>query len=571
MVFEEKTDVLIIGGGIAGIRAAIEATDQGVEVILTTKGAFCKDGAATWMAGNGFQAALYPPDSIEVHVKDTIKGGKYLNNQKIVKTFLSLGPKAVEDMYKWGVRLLKKDGKFYQLPFPGHSYPRSVCGKPGLFLGPEYKKALFRQVKRRKIKVEEDTFITDLLVSDKEVVGAIGLDVRRGEIKVYRAKSTILATGGFMGCYEFTTANPTATGDGHAMAYRAGVKMMDMEFIQFIPAATLWPANLRGDVYPYMLWINLHPIFYNSLGERFLERYYPDVKDWATREAVARAIVKEVRAGRGSPHGGAYMSFSHLPRNLVDNFLERAGGVHFFRKLKEVGVDIRYDAIEVAPGAHYVQGGCWINKKCETSYKGLYAVGEVGSGGKDGADRLAGNSITFCLAMGYIAGREAAERAKEVSLSEVDKRDVEKFSQKIYAPLKRKNGKRPVEIKKAIREIMSTYAFLERDEEGLQFALKKLGEIREKDLPRLATLAKNKIFNVEWVDALEAINMVEVAEMVCNAALMRTESRGLHQRTDYPNSDPAWLRHIIIEKIGEEVKFSTEPVDLSIITPDEEG
>jgi len=198
-------------------------------------------------------------------------------------------------------------------------------------------------------------------------------------------------------------------------------------------------------------------------------------------------------------------------------------------------------------------------------------VGEVGSGGKDGADRLAGNSITFCLAMGYIAGREAAERAKEVSLSEVDKGDVEKFSQKIYAPLKRKNGKRPVEIKKAIREIMSTYAFLERDGEGLEFALKKLGEIREKDLPRLATLAKNKIFNVEWVDALEAINMVEVAEMVCKAALMRTESRGLHQRTDYPNSDPAWLRHIIIEKVGEEVRLSTEPVDLSIITPDEEG
>lgn len=570
-MLEEKTDVLIIGAGAAGIRAAIEASKQKTDVILTTKGPLCRDGAATWMAGNAFQAAFYSPDSVETHVKDTIIGGKYLNNQKIVKTFLSRGPQEVEKMDRWGARFVKKDEKFFQISFPGHSYPRSVCGKPGLFLGPEYKKTLLRQVKNRKIRVDEDIFVTALLHSDTQVVGAIGLDIRRGEIKLYRAKATILATGGFMGCYELTTANPTATGDGHAMAYRAGVKMMDMEFIQFIPTATLWPPTLRGDPYPYLLWVSLHPIFYNSFGERFLERYYPDVKDWATREAVTRAIVKEVGAGRGSPHGGAYMSFRHLPRNLIDHFLEKAQGVHYLEKLKETGLDLREDAIEVAPGTHYVQGGCWINEKCETNQEGLYAAGEIGSGGKDGADRLAGNSITFCLAMGSIAGLEASKRVKEVPLMEIDRGQVDSHSTKILSLLDRTGGKRPVDIKKAVRKIMSTYVFLERNEGGLRLALKRLSEIRERDLPFLATVAKSTTFNLEWVDGLEVINMVDVAELVCETALMRTESRGLHQRTDYPKTNPDWLRHITIEKMGGEMKLSTEPVDLSLINPDEEA
>jgi succinate dehydrogenase/fumarate reductase flavoprotein subunit len=568
MTSEEKTDVLIIGAGIAGIRAAIEAAEHGVNVILTTKGAFCRDGAASWMAGNAFQAALYGPDSVDHHVKDTIVGGKFLNNQTLVKTFLEMGPKAVKEMHRWGMRLSRWEGRFYQIPFPGHSYPRSVCGKPGLFLGPEYRKTLLREVRRRGIRVDDDLFFSDLLRSDGEVTGAVGLDVRKGKARVYRAKSTILATGGFMGCYEFTTASRTATGDGHGMAYRAGAKMMDMEFVQFIPSVTLWPASAYGDPYPYLMWVGLHPMFYNSLGERFLERYYPDVKDWATREAVARAIVKEVRAGRGSPHGGAYMSFRHLPRNLIEDFLEKASGVDYLTKLKEGGIDVRYDGIEVGPGAHYVQGGCWIDEKCETSLPGLYAVGEVGSGGKDGADRLAGNSITFCIAMGTIAGAAAAQRAETIRFPRVRKEEKDKLVRKIRAPLERKDGTRPLGIKKAVRKIMSQHAFVERDGEGLGVGLRKLEEIRARDLQGMATVSKDEVFNMEWADALEAQNMVDVAEMVCRAALVREESRGLHQRGDFPNSGPAWLRHILIEKTGRAMKFSTVPVEFPLITPE---
>lgn len=570
MIPEVKTDVLIIGSGVAGIRAAIEASERNVDVIVVTKGALCKDGASSWMAGNGFQAALYAPDSLDEHVRDTIVGGKYLNNQKLVKTFLAHGPKAVEDLSRWGVRFLRKGKKFNQISFPGHSHPRNLAGKPGLFMGPEYRKTLFREMKKRNIPVDEDVLIADLLLVGGEVAGAIGLDVRRGELKVYNAKSTVLATGGFMGCYNLTTATRMATGDGHGIAYRAGARMTSMEHIQFLPAATLWPLSLYGDPYPYLLWVSLHPLFYNNLGERFLERYYPDVKDWATREAAARAMVKEVKAGRGTPHGGTYMSFRHLPRNLLEEFLEKASGVDYLAKLKEAGIDIRYDAIEVAPGAHYVAGGCWINERCETSLKGLYAIGEVGSGGRDGADRLGGNSIPFCLAMGHIAGKEVSERAKGSRRLKIDKGVVEQRSRNILAPMEGQNGKRPAEIKRAVRMIMSTYAYVERDGKGLKLAIEKLKKIREKDLGQMTTVAKNRIYNLEWVDALEAKNMVAVAEMVCRSALMREESRGLHQRADHPNPEPAWLKHILIEKGEEGMVFSTEPVEFPILKPDPE-
>jgi fumarate reductase (CoM/CoB) subunit A len=571
MVSEEKTDVLIIGSGIAGIRAAIEAGEQGVDVILANKGALCKDGASSWMAGNGFQVALYEPDSLEDHVKDTIVGGKYLNNQQLVKRFLAMGPKVVEEMYDWGVRFSRREKKFFQISFPGHSHPRSLVGKPGLFMGPEYRKAFFRQVKKRRVRVEEDLFVSDLLLSENRVAGAIGLGIRKGEIKVYRAKSIILATGGFMGCYELTTANQTATGDGHGIAFRAGVRMVNMEMIQFLPSATLWPKSVYGDPYPYLLWVSLHPFFYNNLGEKFLERYYPDKKDWATREAAARAIFKEVKAGRGSPQGGAFMSFRHLPRNLIDDFLKKASRVKYLAKLKEAGIDIRYDGIEVAPGAHYVAGGCWIDENCETTLKGLYAVGEVGSGAKDGADRLGGNSIPFCLAMGTLGGGEAAERARGRPFLEIDQDKIRTYSQEMTAPLERNNGKRPLEIKRAVRELMSRYAYVERSGGELGLGIKLLEEMREKDLPLMSTTAKNRSFNRDWVDALEAMNMIDVAEMVCRSALEREESRGLHQRSDYPNPDPAWLKHVLIEKDEDGMKLSTSPVEFSIISPDKDA
>ncbi|MDY7035862.1 MAG: FAD-binding protein [Thermodesulfobacteriota bacterium] len=558
----EQTDVLVIGGGIAGIRAAIEAHDKGVNVILANKGPFGRDGAAVWMAGWGFQAALYHPDSIEQHIADTIKGGKFLNNQELVKTFLSLAPKALEEISKWGMRLAKEGDKFMQARLPGETYARSIYHVHfGKMLGAEYKKILPRQVKKRKkIHVIEDIIIFDLLKNGDEVVGAIGLDLVKGTPVVINAKATIVATGGYMGCYNFTTANSTATGDGHGFSYRAGVKMTGMEFVQFIPTVTLWPQIVRGDLFPYSLLNAVYGMFFNKMGERFMERYYPKEKDWATREAASRAIAQEVREGRGSPHGGAYLSFKHIPKNLMDTFLETNKESSFMKNLERTGFNIREDALEVGPGAHYVQGGCWIDEKCRTNLGRLYAIGELGSGGKDGADRLAGNSLPFCMVMGYVAGKEAAKNESSGDLPEIDKTQVDRLTKKVHEYFDRTDGVRPKEIKVKVRGILGEYAIFQRNAEGLKDGIKQIEDIKTEMLPKLSCAAKTKTFNLEWMEALEAENIVDVAEMILRSALMREESRGLHERSDFPEKDEKWLKHLIIKKVDEKMSFSAEPI-----------
>lgn len=563
-----ETDVLVIGGGIAGIRAAIEAAQQGVDVILANKGYVGQDGAAVWMAGGGYQAALSAPDSVDQHIKDTIKAGYYLNQQDLVKTFLSLAPQSVEDLAKWKVRWCKKDGKYHQTRIMGETYPRSMMhAKTGEHLGGEYRKALPRQVRLKKnVGLVEDTPMIDLLKNGDEVVGAVGFDMKDGDFQVIRAKSTILATGGFMACYEFSTANNTLTGDGHGMAYRAGAKMCDMEFVQFFPAATLWPSNLYRDAYPYELFYNVYGHMYNNLGERFMERYYPVEKEFVPREAQSRAICKEVREGKGSPHGGAYLSLRHLPRNFLDRFLEETYNVPFYKSLREAGVDLRYDAIEIGPGAHYVQGGSRISVKCETSLPGLYAAGEC-AGGRDGADRLAGNALPFCMAMGYVAGKEAANRANSVELQAIDEDQLEEICKETLAPLDRKEGFGPLELRKEIKRLMSTYNMYQREEKELEDALKALDVIRKEKLPNLCISAKNRRFNIEWLHAIELRNMLDVSEMSMGCAIQRKETRGLHERADYPDEDPGWLKNNIVTKVGDEMQFTTEPVKFSFMEP----
>ena len=564
-----QADVLIIGGGIAGIRAAIEAHDNGANVILTNKGPFGRDGASVWMAGTGFQAALYPPDSIEQHIEDTIKGGKFLNNQVLVKAFLSLAPQVFNELSKWGMRFAKEGDKFMRFPLPGQTYPRNPnFVRGGHMLGVEYRKTLPRQVrKREKIEVREDLFVFDLLKNGDEIAGAIGLDLVNGTPVVVNAKATILATGGFMACYSFTTASPAATGDGHGIAYLAGAKMTGMEFIQSMPTTTIWPEIVRGDMFPYQLLNSLYAIFYNRLGERFMEKYYPVEKDWATREAAARAISKEVREGRGSPHGGAYLSMRHLPKNLLNEFLERNRDSEFIKSLRKINFDLKEEALEVGPAVHYVQGGCWIDEKCRTNLGRLYAIGEVGSGGKDGADRLAGNSFPFCMAMGYVAGKDAAESVKSANMPKLDAMQVESLIKKLQSPLEKKEGVRPQEIKTKVRQTLQRSALFQRNARDLKDGIKVIEDIKENMLPKLSLRARAKTFNLEWREALEAENMVNVAEMILRSALMREESRGLHEREDFPKVDPEWLKHIIIKRVDNEMSFSTEPVTFPYVQP----
>lgn len=441
--------------------------------------------------------------------------------------------------------------------------------KPGEHVGTEFRKALPRQLRLKKnIQVIQDTFVIDLLKREGRVVGAAGLDMKDGSFHIVAAKCTILATGGFMACYEFTTANPTLTGDGHGMAYRAGAEMCDMEFIQFFPAAALWPPNVRRAHYPYSLFFELYGILFNSRGERFMERYYPVEKDFIQREAQSRAIAREVREGRGSPHGGAYLSFRHMPRNLLNHFLEVRWEVPFFKDLRKVGVDIREDALEIGPAAHYIQGGCWINDRCETSLPGLYAAGEC-AGGKDGADRLAGNALSFCMGMGYVAGREAATQARSEGFPSLDEDQVEAVCSEALSPFDRTKGIKAVELKREIRRLMSTYNMYHRKEEEMQSSLDQLAGMRKEMLPALRTSAQTRRFNLDWIHAMEARNMLDVAEMSFGCAIRRKESRGLHERADYPDQDPGWLKHNIITNVDGEMQFTTEPVDFSYMKPPE--
>jgi fumarate reductase (CoM/CoB) subunit A len=564
----EKTDVLIIGAAIAGIRAAIEAHDQGAQVTILNKGSFGRDGASTWMAGYGFAAALYPPDSLETHIQDTLKAGKFLNNQEAVQTWLALTPQGANEMSKWGTRFEKESkGRFKQIILPGHSYPRSLITRmSALYPGPQYSRALTTQARRREIKVVRDLFVTDLICQDGQVAGAAAIDLADGSFRIFQAKTTMLATGGFSACFPLHTNGTGATGDGQAMALRAGAKLMDMEFQQFMPAAGLWPPSIQGSLTPYGMLVSLYGHYLNDQGERFMERYYPKTKDWATRQETARAIANEVRVGLGSPHGGAFLTFKHQPRNILNRYLDVNENDPVVRKLRASKIDLHYDAFEVAPHAHYSQGGCWVNPKCETSLERLYAIGEVASG-QDGADRLAANALAFCFSMGIVGGKGAALKAKSSDFLEIEEDHLAALEKEAYAPLNRQKGVQPKEIKNKIFELLKVHGSFYRNQQGLEQGIKEITAIRQNQLAGLSTANKDKKYNIEWVEALEIRNSVDIAEALFRSAEMRKESRGAHERSDYPDEDSSWLKNIIIQKSGDQMELHTEPVRFSYMKP----
>lgn len=560
-----KADVLVIGAGIAGIFAAIEANDLGADVTLITKGLLGQDGAATWMAGYGLQAALYPPDSPEIHAQDTIKAGRFLNDQELVYTLTKEIPALVRKLNRWGVRYRKENGKFVMWRLPGETYPRvPALARAGQYAGHEYRRVLTKEIRRRNIKVLEDIAIVDLLQSDGSVVGAVGLDIRQGSLNVFKAKSTILATGGHMGCYRVTTS-PCATGDGSAMAYRAGAEIADMEFADFYAYTAIWPPITVGEIWPTAFRYELNGILYNGVGDDFMRRYT------GAKNVPPMAIQREVQEGRGSAHGGAYLSIRHLPANLIRNFLDQMGGVKWLERLEAVGFDIYNDAVEVAPAGLCSFGGCNINLKCETNIHGLYAAGEIAAR-REGAYTTAGNSIPLCMALGCIAGRETARRASEIEIPRIDEEQVDELYRNMLVPMEREEGLSPIQVKQAIQDILGEYAGLVgRTKERLEKGLSEIERLRQEDLTRLSVSAKNKKFNLEWAGAITVRNMTDITELIIRAALTRTESRGLHFREDFPEEHPEWLKRIIMVKRGEKVITTIEPVTFPYMKPPATG
>jgi succinate dehydrogenase / fumarate reductase flavoprotein subunit len=568
-----KADILIIGGGIAGFRAAVEACDLGAQVVMTTKGLWGKDAGATWMAYNGYQCwGIHPHDTIDVAVEDTIKCGWFLNNQENVYAFLAHVPNTARELLRWGGRFKMKEGQFAPVWQLGQSISEGRSLTPAQWprgeLGYNYSRIFPRVLRTRKVEIMEDFFAVDLLTIGDVVVGALGFDIKTGRFKVFRAKATILATGGYQGLYQVSTANVNLTGDGHAMALRAGVDMMDFEFNQTLPSA-LWPPELSGAMLPFNLIMEWDARMYNRKQERFMLKWDPKKMERSTRSLISRGIFHEIKEGNGSPHGGVYVSATHNSEGFMKEKLEQWKRSRDFVKLRRVGFDLFRDPIETGYSIHYCQGGCSVNTRCETDKPGLYAIGEVASGSKDGSDRMMSNALPYCMAMGIIAGREAAQRAREVEIPEVDHGQVEELKRRALEPLERENGVRVYPFKSHFQEMMHRETGYGRTEEGLRLALNEIGRYKKDVVPRLWVSNKEKRFNFEWINVLESMNLLLVGEALIRNALMRTESRGLHDRWDYPKPGLDWFKNIHIRWVNGGWDQWTTPVEFKYWKPEE--
>ena len=467
MAQEIKVDILVIGTEAAGAKAGIEAQLAGADVLMVTKGQMGRSGT-TLMAGRGVQAPIGhmdPRDSPEVFFKDVILGGEYLNNQKLVERLCQLAVTEVTKLEDWGAKFLKKGDKFVQYMTPGATYPRSL--HPVGMGGVQFRKALVSETKRQKVPVLEDIFITSLLVSDGQVAGALGVNLRDGQTVLFKAKKTVLATGGCPQIYRMTDASRDATGDGMSLAYRVGAELMDMEFQQFFPYACYTPPYEMAQFTGGMRYF-INAYFYNSAGERFMLRYYG--KEKALRTETARAIYLEAKHGFGSPHGGTYVSINHLPDNLIDDWIKREKP-YYLNKLEKVGIDIRKDAVECGPACHYSMGGIRVDENCETNVPHLYAIGEVASG-MDGAERIDGGpAITWCLTMGDIVGKEAAKLVKEMDWLEPDADQLGQEEAKIDGLWSRTSGIKGFEITKKVKDLMYDNCSLVKEKHEMEQAL----------------------------------------------------------------------------------------------------
>lgn len=565
-----ETDVVVVGSEAAGARAAIEVQSLGMDALVITKSIMAKSGV-TLMAVATCTAPFQEGDSPEILFKDTLKSGVYLNDQKLAKIFSEEACQAVLDYDAYGSNFAKRQGKYFQLPMPGHTFPRGCITEPIGTTGRKMVKALRSEVNKRSIRVLEDSLVTSVLVNDGKAVGVLAVDLRETKVLVIKAKATILATGGGMRVYDSNCAAREATGDGLAMAYRAGAPLRDMEFVQFFPTIMIWPKNLFGQQAPTRLRYELNAQLLNFHGERFMFKYDPLLGEKSTRDMVARGIYSEIRGGRGTEHGGVYMDVSYLPDKVIEGYVNQFypgfdfGGV----KLLDEGIDIRKDPFEVAPGVHFFMGGICVNEQTETGIDGLFACGEV-VGGVHGANRLGGSALPEMGVFGRRAGIYAVEYAQGLKGSQAhDSNQVQGEIDRIEAIFDRREGPDAYSVLKKLQHTMWKGAFVIRDNKSLNTALQEIEQLRAEH-QSISLAGKSKRFNLELMTTLELDLMFDVAEMIVRGAQTRTESRGAHYREDFPEAnDREWLQNIVITWDGGKMRLSRQPVDLSILKPED--
>ena len=538
-----STDVLIIGSGGAGSRAAIEVDDAGLKAIIVSKGLSFRSGC-TGMAEGGYNAVFKTvdkDDSIEAHIHDTLKGGSYLNDEKLVEILVNESPKRLIDLENYGALFDRQEsGQIDQRPFGGQTY-RRTCYQ-GDRTGAELLNALKEEIIKRDIECIEEVMITSLVTDENQVIGATGLDLKDSSLIYFKAKSVILASGGAGQLYPVTSNTFQKNGDGYAIAYRAGANLVDMEQIQFHPTGMVAPESKKGVLVTEAVRAEGGKLI-NTDGERFMSKYAPEKMELATRDVVARSIYQEIIEGRGTENGGVYLDISHLDDDYIDEKLET-----MVLQFENVGVDIKHEPIEVAPTAHHFMGGLKINTDASTSLKNLYGAGEV-CGGVHGANRLGGNALADTQVFGKIAGVSASEACKDTELKTNDEQ-VKAEASRIENLIK-KGSIKPKEFKNNIKQLMWQKVAIVRDEKTLNEALKELLKMKE-NLVNL-DVGDEKQYNSDLVTALEVINMVEICILTVKSAILRRESRGAHYRSDYPETKDEWKKSIVINK--EKIEF----------------
>ena len=538
-----QTDVLIIGSGGAGSRAAIEVDNYGLKATIVSKGLSFRSGC-TGMAEGGYNAVLKnvdEEDSIKAHYNDTLKGGSYLNDAELVEILVNESPKRLIDLENYGALFDRtENGKIDQRPFGGQSY-RRTCYQ-GDRTGAELLNALKEEIIKRNIECIEEVMITSLITEENQVIGATGLNLKDSSLIYFKAKSTILASGGAGQLFPITSNTFQKNGDGYAIAYRAGANLIDMEQIQFHPTGMVMPESKKGVLVTEAVRAEGGKLINNN-GERFMEKYAPDKMELATRDVVARSIYKEIIEGRGTENGGVYLDITHLDDEYIDEKLET-----MVLQFENVGVDIKHEAIEVAPTAHHFMGGLKINTNTSTSLKNLFGAGEV-CGGVHGANRLGGNALADTQVFGKIAGVSASKACKTTSLkTNVDM--VKKEALRIESLIK-KGSIKPEDFKNNIKELMWKKVSIVRNENDLNEALKELLEM-EKQIKNM-NVNNIKQYNDDLIKALEVINMIEICKLIVKSAILRRESRGAHFRSDFPENDDSWKKSIVINK--NKIKF----------------
>jgi fumarate reductase (CoM/CoB) subunit A len=548
---EIVADVGVVGSGGAGLYAAIKAAESGSKTVLVDKGLIGRSGAT--VSAGGVTAVgpwSIPEDSQDAHCRDTLESGKHINDTKLVRTLVSGASDRVRELERWGIVFDRTANGDYLLgDAAGHSFPRALL--MGDRVGLHVARVLRRRASQLRVNLTEDTFVTSILVQGGKAAGLTAVDARSGQLMAVRCKAVVLATGGAGQLYTVTTNPVQATGDGLALALRAGADLVDMEQVQFYPAGLVFPASLKG----VGLGLVEYSMLYNSMGERFLSRYGCRDMERSSRDLLARCVYSEIRAGRTGEHGGVFLDARHVPDSEFSSFQ------HEYELCLERGLDLKKERAEIAPSAHYCMGGIRIDDKCRSTIPNLYAAGEV-TGGVMGANRLNGNSLADIMVFGAIAGKEAAEFARTARVASPGKELIERERERIDRLISRGcGGRRTTELRRETRQIMWDHVGVIRSRESLSKATGLLDDL-ENELAATALVQKSWKCNPELFAYLELDNMVLVAQAITRSASVRRQSLGAHclEDRDEGSEREGSLHNVVVRLEQGRLRTQTQPV-----------